>query len=149
MSEFASAVLLDFLGRLLLQLRDDIPNIVQPGKIGLFGGHREGGESFLDCIVREVHEELSYYLPPERFKPIACRVGPDFDVPGGVLRAEFFAASDVPVEKISVTEGTLKIVTVDELHQMQNVLTPSAQFALEAFLGRALTASVTKPWLAR
>jgi len=87
--------------------------------------------------------------PPERFKPIACRVGPDFDVPGGVLRAEFFAASDVPVEKISVTEGTLKIVTVDELHQMQNVLTPSAQFALEAFLGRALTASVTKPWLAR
>jgi hypothetical protein len=70
-------------------------------------------------------------------------------MPGGVLRAEFFVASDVPVEKISVTEGTLKIVTVDELHQMQNVLTPSAQFALEAFLGRALTASVTKPWLAR
>ena len=92
MSEFASAVLLDSLGRLLLQLRDDIPNIVQPGKIGLFGGHREGGESFLDCIVREVHEELSYYLPPERFKPIACRVGPDFDArrrsPRRIFRSE-------------------------------------------------------------
>jgi 8-oxo-dGTP diphosphatase len=138
--EFAAAVLLDSLGRLLLQLRDNIPNILYPGKVGLFGGHREGDESFLDCIVREVHEELSYYLPPERFKPIARRVGPDFDVPGGALRAEFFVASDVPVERISVTEGTLKIVAVDELDQMQNVLTPSARFALEAFLGRALKA---------
>ena len=25
----------------------------------------------MDCVVREIHEELSYYLPPERFERIA------------------------------------------------------------------------------
>jgi 8-oxo-dGTP diphosphatase len=138
--EFAAVVLFDSLGRLLLQLRDNIPNILYPGRIGLFGGHREGDESFLGCVVREVHEELGYYLAPARFKSIARHTGPDFDVPGGAVCAEFFVASDVPVEKLSVTEGTLKIVAVDELDQIQNVLTPSARFALEAFLGRVLKA---------
>ena len=71
MREAAAAILFDSLGHLLLQLRDNIPNIRYPGKIGLFGGHREGDESFLDCVVREVHEELSFYLPPERFRFIA------------------------------------------------------------------------------
>jgi 8-oxo-dGTP diphosphatase len=61
--DFAVAILLDTSGHLLLQLRDNIPNILYPGKIGLFGGHREENENFLECIVREVHEELSYYIP--------------------------------------------------------------------------------------
>jgi 8-oxo-dGTP diphosphatase len=136
--EIAAAILFDSFGRLLLQLRDNIPNILYPGKIALFGGHREGDESFLNCVVREVHEELSYYLPPEQFRPIARRIGPDLEVPGGAIHAEFFVASDVPVEEVTVTEGTLKIVAVDELDQIRNVLTPSARFALEAFLGRDL-----------
>ena len=45
--EIAAAVVFDTSGRLLLQQRDDIPNILYPGKIGLFGGHREGEETFL------------------------------------------------------------------------------------------------------
>ena len=52
----------------LLQQRDNVPGTVHPGKIGLFGGHRECGETYLQCIVREVHEELSYFIPPERFE---------------------------------------------------------------------------------
>ena len=134
MREAAAAILFDSFGRLLLQLRDNIPNILYPGKIGLFGGHREGDESFLECVVREIHEELSFYLPPERFRSIARHIGPDFDMRGGALHAEFFVASEVPVEKLIVTEGTLKIVALNELDQIRNVLAPSAQFALEAFL---------------
>ena len=42
--EVAGALLVDTLGRFLLQQRDDKPGIVEPGKIGLFGGHREGNE---------------------------------------------------------------------------------------------------------
>jgi 8-oxo-dGTP pyrophosphatase MutT (NUDIX family) len=60
--QFACAVLIDGFGRFLLQQRDDIPDIVDPGKIGLFGGGRECGETYLQCIVREVNEELSYFL---------------------------------------------------------------------------------------
>jgi 8-oxo-dGTP diphosphatase len=39
-------------------LRDDITGIIHPGKVGLFGGHREGDEAYLECIVREIHEEI-------------------------------------------------------------------------------------------
>jgi 8-oxo-dGTP pyrophosphatase MutT (NUDIX family) len=138
--QIAAAIVFDTSGRLLLQLRDDIPNILFPGKIGLFGGHREGDESFLDCVVREIHEELSYFLPPERFERIACRVGPDSEVVGGTVHAEFFVARDVPVDKLTVTEGRLKIVAVSELCEIESALTPAARFAFQSFFGRGLEA---------
>ena len=128
--EIAAAVVFDSSGRLLLQLRDDVPNILYPGKIGLFGGHREGDETFLECVVREINEELSYYLPPDRFEPLASRAGPDSEVPGGTVRAEFFVARDVPVDKLWITEGSLKIVLLSEIDQIEDALTPSARFAL-------------------
>lgn len=52
--EVASAILLDMSGRFLLQQRDNSPGILHPGKISLFGGHREAGESYLQCVVREL-----------------------------------------------------------------------------------------------
>jgi hypothetical protein len=39
--EIACAIIVDAQGRFLLQQRDDVPGILQPGKVGLFGGHRE------------------------------------------------------------------------------------------------------------
>ncbi len=75
--EIACAVLIDPHGRFLLQLRDDVPNILYPGKIGLFGGHREGDETFLECVVREVHEETGYLAPPERFEHLGSYIGPE------------------------------------------------------------------------
>lgn len=128
--EIAPTVLFDTSGRLLLQLRDDIPTIIHPGKIGLFGGHREQSETFLECAVREIHEELSLYLPPERFQSVTTRSGPDSEVPGGTVRAEIFVARDVPVAKIKVTEGTLKVVPLHELSQVESLLTPYARIAL-------------------
>src|SRR5579864_3953837 len=56
--EVACALLIDTRGHLLLQRRDDIPSILQPGKVGLFGGHREGNETYLQCVVREIYEEI-------------------------------------------------------------------------------------------
>src|SRR4051794_19466903 len=81
--EIAGAVIFDTSGRLLLQLRDNIPGILYPGKITLFGGHREGDETFLECVVREIHEELSFYIPrnglcrsrSERGRTRKCRAG--------------------------------------------------------------------------
>jgi len=128
--EIAPAVLFDTSGRLLLQLRDNIPGILYPGKIGLFGGHREGNETFLECVVREIQEELSFYLPPERFQPIASRSGPDREVPGGTVRAEIFVARDIPVAAITVTEGSLEIVPAGEVSRIESALTPYARVAL-------------------
>jgi hypothetical protein len=60
--ETSGAILIDSLGRFLFQQRDNIPEILYPGMIGLFGGHREGNETFLECVVREIYEEISHFL---------------------------------------------------------------------------------------
>jgi 8-oxo-dGTP pyrophosphatase MutT (NUDIX family) len=130
--EIAPTVLFDTSGRLLLQLRDNIPGIIWPGKIGLFGGHREGCETFLECAVRELHEELCFLIPAEKLHPVAQLNGPDGEVPGGTVHAEFFVARDIPVDRLSITEGSLKIVEVDDLEGIVAELTPAALFALIA-----------------
>jgi 8-oxo-dGTP diphosphatase len=60
--EIAAAIIIDTFGRFLLQQRDDIVGILHPGNVGLFGGHCEDDEAYLECIVREIHEELSYFI---------------------------------------------------------------------------------------
>ena len=65
--ETSGAILIDSLGRFLFQQRDNNPAILYPGTIGLFGGHREGNETFLECVVREIYEEISHFLPSDRF----------------------------------------------------------------------------------
>jgi 8-oxo-dGTP pyrophosphatase MutT (NUDIX family) len=52
--------------RFLFQLRDDDPNIVMPGRWGLFGGHVEDGEGFDHAILRELAEELGLTGRPIR-----------------------------------------------------------------------------------
>ena len=103
---FSCAILVDTHGRFLLQQRDDIPGIRLPGKIGLFGGHLEDDETHLQCVVREVHEEISYFLPPERFEYLASYDSSDIDVDGGTVHGEFFVARDVPVSGLLITEGS-------------------------------------------
>jgi len=133
--EFTCAVLIDTFGRFLLQQRDNLPGIVHPGKIGLFGGHRECGETYLQCIVREVHEELSYFIPPERFEYLASYDTTDIDPEGNtIIHGEFFVARDVPVEKIMVTEGTLFIAELGELSALEHRLSPSGKAGLTAFI---------------
>src|ERR1700739_923935 len=66
--EFACAILIDTKGCFLLQQRDDISGILCPGRTGLFGGHREGNESYLQCVVREIYEEIGYFVAAKRFR---------------------------------------------------------------------------------
>jgi 8-oxo-dGTP diphosphatase len=135
--EIASAILVDTLGRLLLRRRDNIPGIVMPGKIGLFGGHREGNETYLECVVREIHEETSYYVLPERFAHLARHDGIDPEVDNGSVHSEFFVARDIPVDGLVITEGALLIATPNELIAMAPEFTPALSFALRALNDRA------------
>jgi 8-oxo-dGTP diphosphatase len=129
--EIAPTVIFDDLGRLLLQQRDDIPGILYPGAIGLFGGHREGEETFLACAVREIHEELSFYVPPERFDFLIRFEGADPENPKGTLHAEFFLVRELRVSDLTVTEGQLLVVQPNELNSIRQKLTPSARLALD------------------
>ena len=137
----AAAVVIDTSGDLLLQQRDDRPDIIYPGGIGLFGGHREGDETALECVVRELAEELTYDIAPARFVALTSREGEDSERKGGTFRGDFFVVRDVPRDKIVVTEGTLLVVTPSELDRINDKLTPTARFALAAYLAMTRASS--------
>ena len=101
--DVASAVLTDILGRFLFQRRDDVPGILSPGKVGLFGGHRETGETYLQYIVREVHEEIGYFVHPERFQFLAPYQR--LDPVHRRIRGELFIAYGAPTAMLRITEG--------------------------------------------
>lgn len=132
--EGTSAILVSTDGHLLLQVRDDVPHISDPGKISLFGGRREGKESFLDCVVREVHEEIGLHLPPERFELIGTYFGPDHLTPGGTRHGHVYVARNVPVDQLTVTEGALRVVALTDLDHLKDSLSSAAKYALEIFL---------------
>lgn len=133
--EIASAILIDTFGRFLLQQRDDIPGIYQPGKVGLFGGHREGDETYLQCVVREVREEIGYALPPGSFVFLKSYEGSDLDViEGGTMHAEFFLARDIRIDSLVVTEGSLLVVRREELTDLEPKMAPSAFFGIKTLL---------------
>jgi 8-oxo-dGTP diphosphatase len=131
--ELACAIVIDLHGRFLLQQRDNVPHIILPGKIGLFGGHREGDETFLECVVREVHEEISYFVPPERFKHLGGYVGDDDEAPGGTVSRQYYVVRDIPSDALTVTEGSLLIAKREDLPSLAPKLAPAAQAALDIF----------------
>lgn len=49
-------------GEVLLQLRDDIPEINWPNHWGCLGGAVEHGESVEVCLKREIEEEIEFEL---------------------------------------------------------------------------------------
>ncbi|MCV0387485.1 MAG: NUDIX hydrolase [Nitrobacter sp.] len=132
--EIAAALLIDVSGNLLLQRRDNVPHIIQPGKVGLFGGHREGDETFLECVVREIAEEITQHIPAERFQHLFSLDGADPERPGGHLRGEFFISYGVQTDTLVVTEGKPLKVPPDAIWDMRSELTPATLLALNAFL---------------
>ena len=130
--ETSGAILIDSFGRFLFQLRDDNPEILYPGKIGLFGGHREGNETFLECVVREVREEISYFLPSESFAHLTSY---EEAVPyGGTIHTEIFVANNVPADRLVITEGSLFAVKPEDVVIVEPRFSPLARFAMKAFL---------------
>ncbi|OUE32185.1 Diadenosine hexaphosphate hydrolase [Clavibacter michiganensis] len=99
MSEGCQVVLVDAAGRILLQLRDDIPTIAFPGMWAIPGGMLEPGETPLACVVREVEEELGARIPPAEVTHLLTRTR------SYGIEHTFTARLDVAAEDIRLTEG--------------------------------------------
>jgi 8-oxo-dGTP diphosphatase len=54
------------LGHVLLQKRDNIPAIQEPGKWDVWGGHCEAGETPEACAIRELREEIGVEIADPR-----------------------------------------------------------------------------------
>ena len=132
--DFAAAILVDQSDRLLLQRRDNIPGILHPGKLALFGGRRDPGETQLECIVREVFEEIGWRISAEDFTLFISLNGADPEGIARHVRGAVFIARDVPSDDLMVTEGELLIVHPSEFAGIRSDMTPMARVAVEAFL---------------
>lgn len=99
----ALALPVDREGRLLLQLRDDKPGIIAPGKWGLFGGGIEPGEDPGDAVAREFEEETGLAYDKSRFRPayVVSTGQPHF----GVSQIFVVRLSD-PITAIRTYEGS-------------------------------------------
>jgi len=131
--ETASAILAGDCGRLLFQRRDDVADILYPGMIGLFGGHREPGETALEGVCREVHEELGLVVPPDRFSVLAeCTV----PVRGKLLSETVFRADGIQTSAIEITEGRLFPLAAEDLPAHLCDMTPITCCAVRILMDR-------------
>ncbi|MCK1438347.1 NUDIX domain-containing protein [Bradyrhizobium sp. 15] len=137
--DFSAAILIDDLGRLLLQQRDDKPDIAQPGRISFFGGRREEQETPLQCIVREVAEETSATLSPEDFQHLVTLDIPDPENVGGHVKGAYFIAHGINASTLNVTEGKLVIVEAERVGAIRDNLTPLAAIVLNRFLASRMS----------
>lgn len=105
----SSAALITVAGeRMLLQKRDEKSSIFFPGYLGLFGGGIEGGEGPLVTIVREIREELSIGVEPQRFELETVIEFSSVHLSNGEPRRRYFYKLDLGVEefqRIQLREG--------------------------------------------
>lgn len=136
MPRFASVLLVDRQGRLLLQERDEHA-VIDPERWGLPGGHVEDGESPEEAAHRELSEETGVSLTPGELEPYV-----DLEVWHEAYRSLdpvhlFAAACDLADADIECREGR-QMVFVTPADARALPLTRSAAEALPDFLSSDL-----------
>ena len=89
----AQAIILTHDGRLLLQQRDDKMQAGEP-LISHFGGGLEAGETLLQCLCRELEEELGARLDPNAPVWLGARIKPYPDGSWGLSGKYFWHDKD-------------------------------------------------------
>lgn len=132
MHQFASVVLVDPRGWVLLQERDSNPAI-DPDRWGFSGGHLEPGETPEEGAYRELEEETGLRLPAG-----TLRLWQSIEVFHEAYHSDdvmhlFAAATDATDDDIDCQEGR-RIVFVEPGRAMQLPLTAATAIALPLFL---------------
>lgn len=111
--KYCCAILRNPDGRLLLEQRDDrAPNA--PGQLTCFGGRREPGERPMECLRRELNEELAW-VPSNVTRAVDLWVG-------DTLVAWFFVGDlDVPLDALT-TEPRRRAILADPDHLPESTL---------------------------
>jgi len=138
-----TALLIDGTGRFLLQLRDQRPDIVNPGRWGSFGGRVEPHETDEretpeEGFLREMEEELGWRprayalydatpyrsLPPEDVRlqliyvyAAAVDVPPDALVLGEGQAMEFFPPKGLPASTVPALRGLIERFAAETMYQ--------------------------------
>jgi 8-oxo-dGTP pyrophosphatase MutT (NUDIX family) len=100
-------------GRVILQLRDDIPGIDNPGMITSFGGAAEPGETPLQCALREIAEETGLRPAPDALHYLDALSKRDFR--GNLTACVFYTLGGIEPASLSVTEGAPIVLSPAEV----------------------------------
>lgn len=92
-------ILLNPAGEVLLQLRDDDPDIPYPGTWCLPGGHLEPAERPVDCAVRELREEMGLQLDVAQLRHVRSQQR------SYGYEHTWWAAVDLDPAAVELTEG--------------------------------------------
>lgn len=130
----ACAILFGTCGRLILQQRDDVPGIVFPGLVSLFGGHLEPGEDAHTCVQRELEEEIGVRLPLAAIEPFFTFRTRFADPTQRDVEISIFIASGLRADALHVTEGSLLLLPLAQAAQRFPRMTPTTSYALSEFL---------------
>jgi 8-oxo-dGTP diphosphatase len=96
-------------GKVLLQLRDNKPNIPYPNCLGTFGGHLKQGETARHALIREVREELGIEL--SNFEYVD-----NYPFEGTTVHVFRKLMPDLDIKKLNVKEGQAALfVSRDDL----------------------------------
>ena len=100
-------------GRLLLQLRDNKPDIYCPGCWGLFGGAIDKGETPETALRRELFEELV-------LTGFSMQYSFSWANPNSATRLLFFAVSEIgSLEMLKLHESqAMDLFTIDSLNDL-------------------------------
>jgi len=98
--------------RLVLQLRDNKPDIHYPGMITAFGGGAEPGETPEECALREIAEETGIRARAENLQWLGAVSKVDFR--GHPTATVFFLLRDIDPVRLVITEGTAVVLSFAE-----------------------------------
>lgn len=98
----AAALVTDAAGRALMVRKRGTDAFMQPG------GKIEPGESALDTVRRELHEELGLLLPAERFAWLGTFEQDAANEPGRRVLAECFAVTLDEIDQIPVAAAEIE-----------------------------------------
>jgi 8-oxo-dGTP diphosphatase len=98
--------------RLVLQLRDDKPDILYPGMITPFGGAAEPGETPVECALRELAEETGIEAQPGDLHPLDAVSKVDFR--GHPTASVFFLLRHIDPGPLVITEGRAIVLSFAE-----------------------------------
>ena len=81
---------------------------------------------------RDIDEEISYFLPSERFAYLTSYTGAH--PLGGAFHCEIYVANNIPVDQLLITEGSLLPVKPEDVATIDARFSPSVRFAVNVFL---------------
>lgn len=127
--------------RLLLQLRDNRPDILHPNQWGLFGGSVDPGETPAQALKRELQEELGW-MPPE---PNYLMLIEDEEIGRPLVTYYFSVPLTVTTDQIRLTEGqAFGLFHLDELTEIP--LIPKIWRLLPKVVELIASPALTEAW---